>query len=219
MRQRRREQNRQHNLSLSPGTSNPPGTARSGPDTQLTTAAANGADHQDTPQPSGDNLLSASGGKEEENGSNRQKAGGQDCSVGDSDQDQEGLDISMESIGGNTQEDAPVTQEASAGGSSSTQEASEVPKGCSQEAATATSTATPREGLRPESPGRVQSFLFKSLLNVKASPEAEEGDVLVEMHWVEGQNKDLMNQLCTCLKNSLLRNAATSTTTTTTSPP
>lgn len=47
-------------------------------------------------------------------------------------------------------------------------------------------------------------FLFKCLLNVML----EEKDVLVEMHWVEGQNKDLMNQLCTYLKNTMLRSVA-----------
>lgn len=54
------------------------------------------------------------------------------------------------------------------------------------------------------SPRPAQPFLFKCLLNVKA----EDSDVLVEVHWVEGQNKDLMNQLCTCVKNSLFRQAA-----------
>lgn len=44
-------------------------------------------------------------------------------------------------------------------------------------------------------------FLFKCVLNVK--PEGE--DFLVEMHWVEGQNRDLMNQLCTYLKNQIFR--------------
>lgn len=52
----------------------------------------------------------------------------------------------------------------------------------------------------------VHSFLFKCLMNVKM----EDSDVLVEMHWVEGQNKDLMNQLCTCMKNSLFRQVAKS---------
>lgn len=46
-----------------------------------------------------------------------------------------------------------------------------------------------------------RQFLFKCLLNVLL----EKKDVLVEMHWVEGQNKDLMNQLCTYLKNTMLR--------------
>ncbi|XP_009994796.1 PREDICTED: methyltransferase-like protein 16 [Chaetura pelagica] len=44
-------------------------------------------------------------------------------------------------------------------------------------------------------------FLFKCLMNVKK----EGSDVLVEMHWVEGQNRDLMNQLCTYLRNQILR--------------
>ncbi|XP_016311130.1 methyltransferase-like protein 16 [Sinocyclocheilus anshuiensis] len=56
----------------------------------------------------------------------------------------------------------------------------------------------------PQNPETVQHFLFKCLVNVKE----EENDVVVEMHWVEGQNKDLMNQLCTCLKNSLFRQVA-----------
>uniref|UniRef100_A0A671KBX2 U6 small nuclear RNA (adenine-(43)-N(6))-methyltransferase n=1 Tax=Sinocyclocheilus anshuiensis TaxID=1608454 RepID=A0A671KBX2_9TELE len=56
----------------------------------------------------------------------------------------------------------------------------------------------------PQNPETVQCFLFKCLVTVKE----EENDVVVEMHWVEGQNKDLMNQLCTCLKNSLFRQVA-----------
>lgn len=54
---------------------------------------------------------------------------------------------------------------------------------------------------RPLSPGSVEHFLFKCLLNVMP----EESDVVIEMHWVEGHNKDLMNQLCTYLKNILLK--------------
>ena len=59
---------------------------------------------------------------------------------------------------------------------------------------------------QPLSPGAVERFLFKCLLNVML----EERDVVIEMHWVEGQNKDLMNQLCTYLKNSLLKSVAKS---------
>lgn len=59
---------------------------------------------------------------------------------------------------------------------------------------------------RPLSPSKVEHFLFKCLLNVIQ----EEGDVLIEMHWVEGQNKDLMNQLCTYLKNILLKSVTKS---------
>ncbi|XP_053154827.1 RNA N6-adenosine-methyltransferase METTL16 [Hemicordylus capensis] len=44
-------------------------------------------------------------------------------------------------------------------------------------------------------------FLFKCVLIVKK----EGDDSLIEMHWVEGQNRDLMNQLCTYLKNQLFR--------------
>ncbi|XP_067402092.1 RNA N6-adenosine-methyltransferase METTL16 [Emydura macquarii macquarii] len=44
-------------------------------------------------------------------------------------------------------------------------------------------------------------FLFKCLINVKK----EGDDALAEMHWVEGQNRDLMNQLCTYLRNQIFR--------------
>lgn len=44
-------------------------------------------------------------------------------------------------------------------------------------------------------------FLFECLMNVKK----EVNDVVVEMHWVKGQNRDLMNQLCTYLRNQILR--------------
>lgn len=54
---------------------------------------------------------------------------------------------------------------------------------------------------RPLSPAAVEHFLFKCLLNVMM----EDSEVVIEMHWVEGQSKDLMNQLCTYLKNTLLR--------------
>ncbi|MBN3308322.1 MET16 methyltransferase, partial [Amia calva] len=49
--------------------------------------------------------------------------------------------------------------------------------------------------------GGQQHFLFKCLMNVKE----DGGDAAVELHWVEGQNRDLMNQLCTFLKNQLFR--------------
>ncbi|KAM9732613.1 RNA N(6)-adenosine-methyltransferase mettl16 [Menidia menidia] len=61
--------------------------------------------------------------------------------------------------------------------------------------------APPRE---PRSPGGVEHFLFRCLLNVMM----EESDVVVEMHWVEGQNKDLMNQLRTYLRNTLLKSVS-----------
>uniref|UniRef100_A0A1A8LQX0 U6 small nuclear RNA (adenine-(43)-N(6))-methyltransferase n=2 Tax=Nothobranchius pienaari TaxID=704102 RepID=A0A1A8LQX0_9TELE len=57
---------------------------------------------------------------------------------------------------------------------------------------------------QPRIQGPLQHFLFKCLLNVIA----EEGGVSVEMHWVEGHNKDLMNQLRTYLRNSLLKSVA-----------
>ncbi|KAI3354323.1 hypothetical protein L3Q82_018840, partial [Scortum barcoo] len=59
---------------------------------------------------------------------------------------------------------------------------------------------------RPLSPGVVEHFLFKCLLNVML----EDSNVVIEMHWVEGQSKDLMNQLCTYLKNTLLKTVAKS---------
>lgn len=57
---------------------------------------------------------------------------------------------------------------------------------------------------RPASPGAVKHFLFKCLLNVIQ----DQSDVVIEMHWVEGLNRDLMNQLCTYLKNTLLKSVA-----------
>ena len=59
---------------------------------------------------------------------------------------------------------------------------------------------------RPPTPSSVQEFLFKCLLEVLM--EEVSGGIVVEMHWVEGQSKDLMNQLCTYLKNSLLKMVA-----------
>ncbi|XP_032093379.1 RNA N6-adenosine-methyltransferase METTL16 isoform X2 [Thamnophis elegans] len=44
-------------------------------------------------------------------------------------------------------------------------------------------------------------FLFKCVLIVKK----EGPDILIEMHWIDGQNRDLMNQLCTYLKNQIFR--------------
>ncbi|XP_004706928.1 RNA N6-adenosine-methyltransferase METTL16 [Echinops telfairi] len=49
--------------------------------------------------------------------------------------------------------------------------------------------------------GVAGQYLFKCLINVKK----EVDDALVEMHWVEGQNRDLMNQLCTYIRNQILR--------------
>ncbi|XP_052612026.1 LOW QUALITY PROTEIN: RNA N6-adenosine-methyltransferase METTL16 [Peromyscus californicus insignis] len=44
-------------------------------------------------------------------------------------------------------------------------------------------------------------YLFKCLINIKKEVDG----ALVEMHWVEGQNRDLMNQLCTYIRNQILR--------------
>lgn len=49
--------------------------------------------------------------------------------------------------------------------------------------------------------GMTGHYLFKCLINVKK----EVDDALVEMHWVEGQNRDLMNQLCTYIRNQIFR--------------
>lgn len=49
--------------------------------------------------------------------------------------------------------------------------------------------------------GAAGHYLFKCLINVKK----EVDDALVEMHWVEGQNRDLMNQLCTYIRNQIFR--------------
>ncbi|KFP26707.1 Methyltransferase-like 16, partial [Colius striatus] len=63
----------------------------------------------------------------------------------------------------------------------------------SEEVSNLTVEKSPKEASR--------CFLFKCLMNVKK----DGNDVLVEMHWVEGQNRDLMNQLCTYLRNQILR--------------
>ncbi|KAK5868587.1 hypothetical protein PBY51_009587 [Eleginops maclovinus] len=72
-----------------------------------------------------------------------------------------------------------------------------------QEAGPQEAPATTQEppSKRPKSPAAPEHFLFKCLLNVMM----EECDMVIEMHWAEGQSKDLMNQLCTYLKNTLLR--------------
>ncbi|KAL1779806.1 methyltransferase 16 [Sigmodon hispidus] len=44
-------------------------------------------------------------------------------------------------------------------------------------------------------------YLFKCLINIKKEVDG----ALVEMHWVKGQNRDLMNQLCTYIRNQILR--------------
>ncbi|XP_042708223.2 RNA N6-adenosine-methyltransferase METTL16 isoform X1 [Chrysemys picta bellii] len=58
---------------------------------------------------------------------------------------------------------------------------------------------TMEKGQSPK--GTSGHFLFKCLINVKK----EGDDALAEMHWVEGQNRDLMNQLCTYLRNQIFR--------------
>uniref|UniRef100_A0A8C9T1E1 U6 small nuclear RNA (adenine-(43)-N(6))-methyltransferase n=1 Tax=Scleropages formosus TaxID=113540 RepID=A0A8C9T1E1_SCLFO len=77
----------------------------------------------------------------------------------------------------------------------------------SEEVATGAGCTTP-----PPSSSSTQPFLFKCLTNMKLEGTGEgvkeEGDVTLQMHWVEGQNRDLMNQLCTYLKNTLLRLAS-----------
>uniref|UniRef100_A0A8C5P8J1 U6 small nuclear RNA (adenine-(43)-N(6))-methyltransferase n=1 Tax=Leptobrachium leishanense TaxID=445787 RepID=A0A8C5P8J1_9ANUR len=59
---------------------------------------------------------------------------------------------------------------------------------------------TKESTLQPQSTGST-AFLFKCLMNIKE----DSSDVLVEMHWVEGQTRDLMNQLCTYLRNQICR--------------
>ena len=172
-----RQRRREQNRKLSPGASSHPAAAQG---SDMKPAPPHKTENQEGPKASGEEPQSAPGGGQ---GSNGQDAGAQAGEPGE----HGGLDVSMESP--STQEEVPVTPEVSR----STQEADGV--------------SSPKEaavGLQPQSPGPTQSFLFKTLLNVKA----QEADVLVEMHWVEGQNKDLMNQLCTCLKNTLLRTAS-----------
>lgn len=49
--------------------------------------------------------------------------------------------------------------------------------------------------------GAAARYLFKCLINIKKEVDG----AIVEMHWVEGQNRDLMNQLCTYIRNQMLR--------------
>ncbi|XP_040605068.1 RNA N6-adenosine-methyltransferase METTL16 isoform X2 [Mesocricetus auratus] len=49
--------------------------------------------------------------------------------------------------------------------------------------------------------GAAGRYLFKCLINIKKEVDG----ALVEMHWVEGQNRDLMNQLCTYIRNQILK--------------
>ncbi|KAM4843472.1 RNA N(6)-adenosine-methyltransferase METTL16 [Thomomys bottae] len=49
--------------------------------------------------------------------------------------------------------------------------------------------------------GATGPYLFKCLIKVKK----EVDDALIEMHWVAGQNRDLMNQLCTYIRNQIFR--------------
>ncbi|XP_061781797.1 RNA N(6)-adenosine-methyltransferase mettl16 [Nerophis lumbriciformis] len=69
----------------------------------------------------------------------------------------------------------------------------------------ASETGVP-EDAAGELPLKEEHFLFKCLLNVLQ----EDSAAVVEMHWLQGDNKDLMNQLCTFLRNSLLRSVAKS---------
>lgn len=188
MRQKRREHNRHQKQTLSPSATVPPAAAQ-GSDTGSTTAPVT-EKNQEESQPSGDMSQSTPEG---EQGSNGHATGAQAGEAGEPGP----LDISMESP--STQEEAPATPEVSH--SVQEVEAEAVPGQKEADlAAPPAAAASPQQ----QSPDRVQSFLLKSLLNVKT----QGADVLVEMHWVEGQNKDLMNQLCTCLKNTILRTAA-----------
>ncbi|XP_075847795.1 RNA N(6)-adenosine-methyltransferase METTL16 [Microtus pennsylvanicus] len=49
--------------------------------------------------------------------------------------------------------------------------------------------------------GAATRYLFKCLINIKKEVDG----AVVEMHWVKGQNRDLMNQLCTYIRNQMLR--------------
>ncbi|XP_078278531.1 RNA N(6)-adenosine-methyltransferase mettl16 isoform X3 [Rhinoraja longicauda] len=59
--------------------------------------------------------------------------------------------------------------------------------------------ANPEAEDTPEGSG--SCFLFKCLMNVKKDGR----NAQVEMHWVEGRNRDLMNQLSTYLRNQIFK--------------
>ncbi|XP_030041761.1 RNA N(6)-adenosine-methyltransferase METTL16 [Microcaecilia unicolor] len=65
---------------------------------------------------------------------------------------------------------------------------------------TSKSVSKPSTG-GPSEKAKDNYFLFKCLLNAKK----EDNNVVVEMHWLEGQDRDLMNQLCTYLRNQIFR--------------
>lgn len=61
--------------------------------------------------------------------------------------------------------------------------------------------ANPEAEDTPKGSGSGSCFLFKCLMNVKKDGR----NAQVEMHWVEGQNRDLMNQLSTFLRNQIFK--------------
>ncbi|KAM4044079.1 RNA N(6)-adenosine-methyltransferase METTL16 isoform 1-T2 [Anomaloglossus baeobatrachus] len=80
--------------------------------------------------------------------------------------------------------------------SSTQDQVTEVDERDSSEQASKVPTESPQPVSSSNSP-----FLFKCVMNIKK----EATTVLVELHWVEGHNRDLMNQLCTHLRNQISR--------------
>uniref|UniRef100_A0A452FW96 U6 small nuclear RNA (adenine-(43)-N(6))-methyltransferase n=1 Tax=Capra hircus TaxID=9925 RepID=A0A452FW96_CAPHI len=77
----------------------------------------------------------------------------------------------------------------------------EVLEGCKGSSNGAQDHKAPEPFSRNHLQGVAGHYLFKCLINVKK----EVDDALVETHWVEGQNRDLMNQLRTYIHNQIFR--------------
>ncbi|KAM3821543.1 RNA N(6)-adenosine-methyltransferase METTL16 isoform 1-T2 [Vipera latastei] len=160
---------------------------------------------RELPRASEDFLQSA----EEKN----QKTSSNECegnANGSTEKSSEVLRLDVESSEGDGLNDAPAIQDESIQGyteeSSSTEEPSFISESKDNSSNQNEGTKTFATDILALETGQNDStsgewFLFKCVLIVKK----EGPDILIEMHWIDGQNRDLMNQLCTYLKNQMFR--------------
>lgn len=129
---------------------------------------------------------------------------------GSTEKSSEVLCLDVESSEGDGLNDAPAVQDESIQGyteeSSSTEEPSFISESKDNSSNQNEGTETFATDILALETGQNDStsgewFLFKCVLIVKK----EGPDILIEMHWIDGQNRDLMNQLCTYLKNQMFR--------------
>ncbi|XP_039215056.1 RNA N6-adenosine-methyltransferase METTL16 isoform X1 [Crotalus tigris] len=129
---------------------------------------------------------------------------------GSTEKSSEVLCLDVESSEGNGLNNAPAVQEENIQGyteeSSSTEEPSFISESKDNSSNQNEGTKTFATDILALETGQNDStsgewFLFKCVLIVKK----EGPDILIEMHWIGGQNRDLMNQLCTYLKNQMFR--------------